>query len=239
MNKKRILIIADSHFTEHQPDAAVFHSLLETISGTGDDVLFIGDFFDLWIACPGYESRIHREFLEWCRKEILRRKIWFVEGNHEFFIWKNRREYFTEVFPQSCVLDHGSLYASHGDLINHHDYSFIFLRALLRNPATYFLLRLFGLTNWGTRITGRVRHDLRNTNQKQKRYFPVKELQDLDQTLEECGIRYGVLGHFHRSGKEGRLTILNRFSAPDYEIGIYESGKGIRSCPLNGIREGK
>ena len=92
---------------------------------------------------------------------------------------------------------------------------------------------------WGTRITGRVRHDLRNTNQKQKRYFPVKELQDLDQTLEECGIRYGVLGHFHRSGKEGRLTILNRFSAPDYEIGIYESGKGIRSCPLNGIREGK
>jgi UDP-2,3-diacylglucosamine pyrophosphatase LpxH len=228
MNKKRILIIADSHFTEHQPEAAVFHSLLETISGTGDDVLFIGDFFDLWIACPGYESGIHREFLEWCRKEILRRKIWFVEGNHEFFIRKNRSEYFTEVFTEEALLDGGKFYAIHGDMINYHDHAYSLLRAVLRNPLSYFVMRLFGYTGFGTSFSGKVRKDLRKTNQVQKHYYPRAELLELDKKLRARGVEHAVVGHFHRDGQEGMISLIRNFTETEDTIGIYESGKGIR-----------
>ena len=237
MNKRKILIISDSHLTEHGEGNAVFHSLLKKISTSSYDVLFLGDIFDVWIGCPGYETQIHHEFMAWCREEVTKRRIWFVEGNHEFFIFRNRSSCFTEVFPQSCVLDDGTLYAAHGDLVNYHDHAFTFLRALLRNPATYVLLRLFGLTGWGYRFSGKVRKDLKGTNQKQKHYFPSRELHELDEILGDCGIKTGVLGHFHRSGQEGRLCLLNQFTGPDYEVGIYESGKGIRRVRLSELPE--
>lgn len=231
------MIIADSHLTEHGSEKTVFRSLLKKISESTCDVLFLGDIFDVWIACPGFETEIHQEFMEWCRQELPKRRIWFVEGNHEFFVERNRKAYFTEVFRQSCVLDGGALYAAHGDLVNYHDHAFTFLRALLRNPATYLILRIFGLTGWGYKLSGKVRQDLRSTNQKQKHYFPASELLELDRVLGDCGIRCGVLGHFHRGGQEGRIVLLNRFSEPDYELGLYESGKGVKRIKASDFPE--
>ena len=157
MMTKDILLIADCHLTEHCPEKTVFFSMLKKISVTDYDVLFLGDIFDVWIGCPGYETGIHRDFMEWCRKEKGNRNVWFIEGNHEFFIRRNRSECFTEVFLQSAFLDGGAFYVSHGDLINYHDHSFTLLRASLRNPLTYFLIRLFGGTGWGTSFSGKVR----------------------------------------------------------------------------------
>ena len=43
-----------------------------------------------------------------------------------------------------------------------------------------------------------------------------------------CDVSCIVVGHFHRDGQEGIVTLLENFSQEDYMIAIYESGKGIR-----------
>ena len=233
MMKKNILLIADSHLTEHCPEKTVFRSLLEKISESDYDVLFLGDIFDVWIGCTGYETSVHKEFMEWCSREKSKRKLWFIEGNQEFYIRRNRAEYFTEVFPDAALLDDGALFAAHGDKVNYHDTAFTFLRGILRNPFTYFVMKCFGYTGLGTSFSGKVRKDLRKTNQTQKRYFPEAELLELDQLLQKNGISSAVVGHFHRDGKVGGITILENFTEDQYMIGVYEHGKGVRKMPMS------
>lgn len=229
MMKRGILLITDTHLTEHSPVREVFRSLLEKTAASDYDVLFMGDIFDIWIGCSGYETEIHKEFMEWCRREKTKRNLWFLEGNHEFFIRRNRSGYFTEVFSHSALLDGGAFYAMHGDLVNYHDKFFTLLRASLRNPISYFLIRLFGYTGLGTAFSGKVRKDLRNTNQVQKHYYPREELLDLERTLANQGVKCAVAGHFHRHGQEGMITLLGNFTETDDTVGLYESGKGIRT----------
>ena len=233
MKKRDILLITDSHLTEHCPERAVFRSLLEKISRSDYDVLFLGDIFDVWIGCSGYETSVHQEFMEWCSREKKKRNLWFIEGNHEFYISRNRSEYFTEVFQDHAFLDDGALFAAHGDRINHHDTAFALLRGCLRNPLSYFVVKLFGYTGFGTSFSGEVRKDLRTTNQKQKHYFPEAELQALDQVLKSKNVTSAVVGHFHRSGQSGIIQILENFTEGQYTVGVYESGKGIRTFTVH------
>ena len=232
MMKRDILLITDSHLTEHCPERAVFRFLLEKISTSDYDVLFLGDIFDVWIGCSGYETSVHREFMEWCLREKERRNVWLVEGNHEFFIKRNRLQYFTEVFPDEAVLDDGAFYAAHGDRVNDRDKPYAFLRGLLRNPVSYFVMKLFGFTGFGTSFSGKVRKDLKSTNMKQKHYFPEAELKRLEQNLLSQNVKYAVVGHFHRKEEVGNITVLENFAEDDFMTGIYQSGKGIRQYTL-------
>ncbi len=232
MMKRDILLIADSHLTEHCPQRAVFRFLLEKISSSDYDVLFLGDIFDVWIGCSGYETSVHQEFMEWCLREKENRNIWFMEGNHEFFIKQKRAQYFTEVFPDAAVLDNGALYAAHGDRINKKDKPYAFLRGILRNPFSYFIMKLFGFTGLGASFSGKVRKDLKATNMKQKHYFPEDEIRQLERYLQSHDITTAVVGHFHRKEEVGNITVLENFAEDDFMTGIYQSGKGIRQYTL-------
>ena len=227
MMNREILIITDSHLTEHCPERTVFRFLLEKISESDYDVLFLGDIFDIWIGCKGYETSVHREFMEWCSKEKNKRKLWYIEGNHEFFIHRNRSGYFTEVFQDFALLDGNVLFAAHGDRVNHHDKAYAFLRGLLRNPVSYFVLKLFGYTGFGSSFSGKVRKDLQRTNQKQRFYFPETELKELDQSLQSGGVESAVLGHFHHNRVSGNITVLANFTEENATVGLYKSGNGI------------
>ena len=235
MEKREILLITDSHLTERCPQWTVFRSMLEKISESKYDVLFLGDIFDVWIGFPGYETEIHRDFMEWSRREKVKRNIWFLEGNHEFFIKQNRSDCFTEVFSRSAVLDNGAFYAEHGDLINYHDHLFTLLRACLRNPLSRFLIKLFGYTGFGTAFSGRIRKDLKNTNMKQKHYFPLQELLETEELLRKKQISSAVMGHFHHGRREGIITVLEKFSPEDYMIGRYRSGTGVEVFPVSDL----
>lgn len=78
------LIIADSH--EISGAKSEFFEMLDAISKTSYDVIFLGDIMDLWIAKDKYEDAIQNDFAAWCKKEISKRRIYYVEGNHEFFV---------------------------------------------------------------------------------------------------------------------------------------------------------
>ena len=142
---KRWLMIADAHLTCREPEDGFFR-MLDGVSRLPDDIgiIFLGDIFDLWIALRGYENDEHRRFLAWCRKEKKRRQIVFLEGNHEFFVAKTYADAFT--YAGEDAYREGDLLWLHGDRINKEDHAYAFLRFILRNRLTRWLLKLAGPT---------------------------------------------------------------------------------------------
>ena len=63
-----IIIIADAHVNEAQGNHYQFFDMLTALEACDHDLIFLGDIFDLWIALPRYESRIHHRFLNWSVK---------------------------------------------------------------------------------------------------------------------------------------------------------------------------
>ena len=112
MARRRIVLISDSHVTSGCQGEADFRAMLELLSGTDFDILFLGDIMDLWIAKDGYEDALQQWFMEWCKAEKSRRSIVFVEGNHEFFV-ADRYDGVIGTVRKNSFLD-GALYCEHG-----------------------------------------------------------------------------------------------------------------------------
>jgi hypothetical protein len=116
-------MIADAHLTCREPEDEFFR-MLDGVSRLPADIgiIFLGDIFDLWIALRGYENDDHRRFLDWCRREKERRRIVFLEGNHEFFVAKTYSDAFS--YSSEDSYEDGALQWLHGDRINRKDYTY-------------------------------------------------------------------------------------------------------------------
>ena len=186
-------MIADAHLTCRKPEDDFFRMLDAVARLPGYvGIVFLGDVFDLWIALRGYENDEHRRFLDWCRREKTKRKVIFLEGNHEFFVAKTYRDAFT--YAGEDAYQDGSLRWLHGDRINRRDYAYAVLRFILRNPLTRGFLWLIGPT-FGPSFAHYVRERLRTTNQAYKHYFPESHAL---RYLASCPPDSAVFaGHFH------------------------------------------
>ena len=186
-------MIADAHLTCLKPEDDFFH-MLDIVSQLPGDVgvIFLGDVFDLWIALRGYENDEHRRFLDWCRREKKKRKVVFLEGNHEFFVAKTYGDAFT--YASEDIYQDGLLQWLHGDRINKADHGYAFLRFILRNSVMRGFLWLIGPT-FGPSLAHYVRERLRTTNQAYKHYFPEPHA---IRYLSSCSPDSIVFaGHFH------------------------------------------
>lgn len=194
MNNGNYILIADSHIREET--AEKFFTMLEELGKYAPaGVIFLGDIFELWIALDGYESRIHRRFLSWCRTAKQHFEVGFILGNHEFYVKEQHADSFSWIEEVSHTSGNG-VHFVHGDLINRADTGYLLLRKLLRNGLTRFLLKIFSRTI-GPNISRFVLHSLKPTNQQHKRHLPVKWLKQYAQ--EASGERVRIFsGHFHR-----------------------------------------
>ncbi len=126
------VLIADSHVTPGAPQEATFFTMLDRIAQTDYDVIFLGDNLDIWIAAaPKYENDLHRRFLDWCKREKARRRVVFVEGNHEFYVCRHHADCFSDCVETVFRLPGISFI--HGDAA-HPAFSFHrFFRAFAKN----------------------------------------------------------------------------------------------------------
>ncbi len=86
--------------------------MLEALSRTDYDVMFLGDIMDLWIGMDGYEDDLQRWFIEWCKAESPRRNIVYIEGNHEFYVADRYNKVICTVIKNRFL--ENSLLAEHG-----------------------------------------------------------------------------------------------------------------------------
>lgn len=201
--KNNYILIADSHLSNEE-SAESFFAMLDCISSSllavekekRSSLVFLGDIFELWIALPGYEEEYHLRFLAWCRKFKEEFPVYFIEGNHEFFVTQKHGKDFTLSSP--ALIRKKNVIFLHGDGVNLADWKYRSLRILIRNPFTAFLLSLFAGFG-GTFIAEKVRKGLKKTNLENKKYFPASYMEKRAEQLLTGEKTVLVAGHFHNT----------------------------------------
>ena len=64
-----MIIITDAHISKANGNHAIFFKMLESLEKNNQDLIFLGDIFELWVALPRYEEKIQRDFIAWCRRQ--------------------------------------------------------------------------------------------------------------------------------------------------------------------------
>lgn len=203
-------MVTDAHVSEAYGNVAPFFQMLNRISTTQDDVVFLGDIFELWIGMARYEGREHAQFLNWCLEEKKRRTIGFVEGNHEFFVVQKHKKAFTWSSDSGHLdKENGRLFV-HGDLINRDDRNYLRFRRLSKNLITKAIVRFLPR---GPHLVNKLKLKLKTTNQDFRMGLPREAIDTFAKQRFQGGIKHVVVGHFHQayeySGKaDGTLIVL-------------------------------
>lgn len=191
-----MFIISDAHVNETLGNHRAFFGMLRALEKTAEDIVFLGDIFDLWIALPRYERAIHRRFLSWCATQKLRRRIGFIEGNHEYFLARHKRRFFSWCTDGAFWKDGCGNIFCHGDQVNCLDRNYLWFRRTVKNNLSQTVLRMLPL---GPRFVGQVRIRLKHTNPLFRRYLPKQQLEAFAQARFAEGARMVFVGHFHRA----------------------------------------
>jgi UDP-2,3-diacylglucosamine pyrophosphatase LpxH len=218
------LLIADAHIQNGTPQAAEFLQMLEAISQTPHDVVFLGDIIDLWIAIPRYENHQFEDFIQWCRREKERRRLSFLEGNHEFFIARRHAALFG-----ACAVDRlreGDCLYLHGDHVLGKQFGHWLLHFLTKS---LFGICVLSCLPWGPSIANWARRTFSH-GKGATGHFPQKPVKAWAAAELEQGVRHIFLGHFHsyhawRFSQKRSCTILPAWKAHG-EIGLYDEQRG-------------
>ncbi len=194
--RKPLILIADAHVSKVRGNAPAFFRLLEALARCDDDLVFMGDIFDLWVALPRYENELHRRFLAWCRRERRRRVIGFLEGNREFFVAASHKSAFSWCSPGPWYRDRAGLLFCHGDQINQKDYRYLTFRKISKNRVARLILKVLPL---GPALAEHLKRRLKYTNPAFRRRLPVEQIEAFAEARFRDGVRTAFAGHFHRS----------------------------------------
>ena len=219
-----MILITDAHVSQANGNVEEFYEMLNTLEQGEEDVVFLGDIFDLWISLPRYEDPIQTRFLQWCERVKEKRVVGFVEGNHEFFMVQAHRKCFTwctENFWQE-----GDHLFVHGDQINREDVAYLRWRKVSKNLITKTIVRFLP---FGPTLVWRLKNKLKNANRKFKISLPVEAIAGYAEELFGKGVRRVLVGHFHQehrvNAKDGDFLAI----IPDWyatgKIGRYIDGK--------------
>ena len=69
-----MIIITDAHISKAAGNHATFFRMLASLESHQQDLIFLGDIFDLWVALPRYEDNAQRQFVAWCRERFYGRQ---------------------------------------------------------------------------------------------------------------------------------------------------------------------
>lgn len=220
------ILIADSHVMATSDGENEFFAMLDGISCTSANVIFLGDNLDLWIASGSrYECELHRRFLSWCEREKARREVIYVEGNHEFYVCRHHAECFTKCTETRYVL--GNTEFLHGDM-THLGLSFHrFFRVFAKNWFGDFVMAWlpFGVG------FAKIMKKALCSNTTRKYEIPLQNLRTWStEEIARTGASRIIIGHYHhhhdlRLNNGTRVTILPAWKNHG-KIGIFDSTNG-------------
>ena len=194
--RKPLIIVADAHVSKAKGNFSPFFRLLDALAGHDDDLVFLGDIFDLWVALPRYENELHRHFLAWCRRQKTRRSIGYLEGNHEFFLTESHADAFSWCSPGPWYLDRQGYLFCHGDQVNTQDIRYLTFRKLSKNRYAKILLTHLPL---GPALVEHLKRRLKHTNPAFRHRLPGAQIAAYAEARFRDGAHTVFAGHFHRA----------------------------------------
>lgn len=224
-----LILAADLHIRPTGRRLEDFREFLQWISRTNYDVAFLGDVLELWIGVPGYENALTQEFLLWCSDESHRRKVYLVEGNHEFFVAKYHGGNFTAVATDELWVEDGRLLLLHGDSCQG-DPAHSRFRWWSKSCLARLLLRWMPLA---PRIVRWLKGRFEAAAKRRRKIFPQIPVSGYASTVFAANDNLPqliVAGHFHRSFQEfrrdGRGMVILPAWCDQQEIGLWDGQDG-------------
>lgn len=190
-----MIIITDAHVSKAKGNHATFFKMLESFEGSHQDLIFLGDIFDLWIALLRYEGDIQRDFIAWCLEQKKHRTIGFMEGNHEYYLATERAQAFSWCSTDAWYRDDAGTLFVHGDQIDRRDRNYLAFRKLLKNRMAKFIMN--GLP-FGPRYVESFKQRLKQTNTKFRLHLPREEIEVFAESRFAEGVDSIFAGHFHQ-----------------------------------------
>ena len=190
-----MIIITDAHVSKIKGNDASFLKMLEALEKNSQDLIFLGDIFDLWIALPRYEDDIHREFISWCREQKKHRTIGYMAGNHEFYMTNERARAFTWYSQDAWQAGKEGILFVHGDQINRKDRKYLYFRILARSQIVKFIVRYLPL---GPKVVEFIKEELKKTNLEFRLGLPKEEIEFFAEARFAEGADTIFVGHFHQ-----------------------------------------
>ena len=210
-----LVLVADAHLVEGDPELPAFHRFLRSLEGNADTCVIVGDLFNVWIAKRRFLSPDQARLLDTMR-EVSGGGVTFkyVEGNRDYFVAENwRGDPFAEVATQAMTQTIGPsrLLVAHGDLVNTADRPYRVWRSISRSWAVRAILGLTPAAA-GRKLANDMERRLRGTNLRHKGRVPTELLKTYGRQAMASGHAGVVLGHFHRElelpVEAGRVWVL-------------------------------
>ncbi len=232
-----MILIADSHVSAADTGKVdEFFRMLDRLAATTEDVVFLGDILDLWLAAAPCETDLHLRLAAWCREQKKRRVVGFIEGNHEFFLRRRRGGDFSFCASGWWRDDRGRVFC-HGDVIDSRDWGHLLFRALTRNALSGLLLRrLPGAPALANRIKGWMAAHTKYA----PKFIPEERLRAFAEHHFSRGARVVFCGHFHRffeyrSASGGMCYVIPPW-ADDGQVAVWdEDSRDLRVVPWHSL----
>jgi len=226
-----MIIIADAHVDDDRGNDADFFLMLNAFEKNDQDLIFLGDIFELWIALPRYEKDIHKNFLTWCKEQKKYRTIGFIEGNHEYFVADEKNDHFSWCSAKAMWQDNKGNLFCHGDQINRRDINYLRFRRLVKNKIAKTIARFLP---FGPVISELFKNYLKKTNPEFRKHLPEDEIAAFANDRFKDGIHSIFAAHFHqrhhyRSVESRALYILPAWMKAEQVTFCEASSKEINS----------
>lgn len=195
-----LAFVGDVHLDRGDSDLPSFLGFVESLAMRAEQLVFLGDLFNLWIGTRGFEAPHQTAVLDCLAGARARGVILtYVEGNRDYRVAKGRGvDVFHRIATEAFDLDWAGrrIHVAHGDLVNVADRQYRAWRRLSRSWPLWALLGLFPPSG-RIRLADLLELRMRATNLRMKRSFPEERVRAYGAAALRAGCDAVVLGHFH------------------------------------------
>ena len=203
-----IYFFGDNHFSptpslSNEQKIKKMEEFILEIENSKGSIFIMGDFFDYYFEYnrnnPNYFERIF-SLLEKIKTKGI--EVYFIAGNHDFWIGKKFQSVITKSFLSDQILSVGNkrIYVTHGDGILSWDKGYRLLKFILRSKIFRFLYSLLP-KNIALKVANRISYERKDShkinNDKLEKIH--SELIQYSRTKWDKGCDIVIMGHYHHS----------------------------------------
>jgi len=203
-----IYFFGDNHFSptpslSNEQKIKKMEEFILEIENSKGSIFIMGDFFDYYFEYnrnnPNYFERIF-SLLEKIKTKGI--EVYFIAGNHDFWIGKKFQSVITKSFLSDQILSEGNkrIYVTHGDGILSWDKGYRLLKFILRSKIFRFLYSLLP-KNIALKVANRISYERKDShkinNDKLEKIH--SELIQYSRTKWDKGCDIVIMGHYHHS----------------------------------------
>ena len=203
-----IYFFGDNHFSptpslSNEQKIKKMEEFILEIENSKGSIFIMGDFFDYYFEYnrnnPNYFKRIF-SLLEKIKTKGI--EVYFIAGNHDFWIGKKFQSVITKSFLSDQILSVGNkrIYVTHGDGILSWDKGYRLLKFILRSKIFRFLYSLLP-KNIALKVANRISYERKDShkinNDKLEKIH--SELIQYSRLKWDKGCDIVIMGHYHHS----------------------------------------